>query len=86
MTTPQRGTVAVVAKPCDPVGEREIADRLRVKPGTVHMWKKRGVLPPPDWAISGVPAWNWPTIEKWATLNGYPRDPKNRGGRSVVMP
>lgn len=59
---------------CDPVGQTEIAARLGVQPNTVNMWRKRELLPPPDWTISGVPAWNWRTILKWAQRTG--RAPK----------
>jgi len=52
-------------EPCDPVGARDIAERLEVQQNTVAMWRKRGLLPPHRWTVSGFPAWNWPDIEKW---------------------
>jgi hypothetical protein len=54
----------------DVVGEREIAGRLGVQSNTVHIWRKRGLLPPADWTVSGGPAWSWATIEKWARTTG----------------
>lgn len=53
-----------------PVGAVEIAERLAVKPETVHQWAYRGLLPEPRWTVSGRPAWNWPTIERWARETG----------------
>lgn len=50
----------------DPVGPAEIAERLNVKPKTVHVWKVRGILPAPEWTVSGVPIWQWRTIRAWA--------------------
>lgn len=54
----------------DPVGPAEIAERLGVKPKTVNVWKVRGILPTPDWTISGVPIWEWRTIRAWAQQTG----------------
>ena len=55
----------------DPVGQREIADRLHVEVGTVYQWRQRGLFPAPDYeAVSGAPAWTWPTIEAWARATG----------------
>jgi predicted DNA-binding transcriptional regulator AlpA len=53
-----------------PVGIPEIADKLGVKRATVDQWIQRGLLPPPDWTIGGRPAWNWPTIRRWAAGTG----------------
>lgn len=52
------------------VGEREIAERLGVAAGTVHQWRKRGLLPDPEFTVSRMPAWWWPTIEAWARSTG----------------
>jgi hypothetical protein len=54
----------------DPVGEREIADRLDVQPMTVNRWMARGLLPPARWTISSRPAWDWSDIERWAIETG----------------
>lgn len=48
----------------------EIADRLGVKQQTVAMWKYRGILPEPQWIVSGMPAWDWKDIERWAKETG----------------
>lgn len=62
--------VSVPERPCDPVGTLEIAKRLGVRQQTVAMWKLRGLLPAPEWTISGNPAWDWPDIEVWARESG----------------
>ncbi len=60
-----------MASVSDPVGQHEIASRLGVPPGTVHQWRKRGLLPEPDYpSVSGWPAWEWPVIEAWARRTG----------------
>ena len=53
-----------------PVGAAEIAQRLGVKPQTVHTWRQRKLMPPPRWTVSGQPAWEWATIETWARRTG----------------
>ena len=52
----------------DPVGRREIADRLDVKEGTVDTWRQRDWLnfPAPRWTVGGRPAWDWSDITDWA--------------------
>ena len=62
--------VVVATTPCVPVGQEEIAERLGVKPATVRQWRFRGLLPEPLGTVSGLPAWNWPTIEEWARETG----------------
>jgi hypothetical protein len=52
------------------VGEKEIAGELDVKENTVHQWMVRRMLPEPDGFVSGNPAWQWETIEKWAWATG----------------
>ena len=54
----------------DPVGLSDIADRLGVARQTAKQWQLRGQLPPAKWTVSGRPAWDWPTIEKWAKKTG----------------
>lgn len=49
-----------------PVGAREIAELLHVKPQTVHAWSTRGVLPAADLTVHGRPAWWRSTILAWA--------------------
>ena len=53
-----------------PVGAAEIAERLRVKPQTVHTWRHRGLMPEPRWTVSGQPAWDWAEVEIWARQTG----------------
>lgn len=55
----------------EPVGIREIADRLGVNRQSADNWKTRGVLPPPRWTVGGRPAWSWQhDIEPWARATG----------------
>lgn len=44
---------------CDVVGPQQIAERTGVQTNTVHMWRKRGVMPDVRWQISDVPLWCW---------------------------
>jgi hypothetical protein len=53
-----------------PVGCTDIATRLGVKPQTVQMWHWRGLLPEPDWTVSGAPAWDWNNVHEWARSTG----------------
>lgn len=51
----------------DPVGILEIAERLGVKDRSVHMMRRRGVLPEPDYGnVNGARAWEWRTVLWWA--------------------
>jgi predicted DNA-binding transcriptional regulator AlpA len=43
----------------------EVAKRIGVAPGTVHTYKKRGTLPPPDDYVGRTPLWAALTIEQW---------------------
>lgn len=54
----------------DPVGPREIADRLRVSVNTVHSWRNRGILPDPDVVLGLGPIWSWIRISTWALETG----------------
>jgi hypothetical protein len=54
----------------DIVGVKEIAERLGVKPQTAAAWRHRGLLPPAEGTVSGAPAWQWQTIERWAIATG----------------
>lgn len=44
---------------CDVVGPKEIAERTGVQENTVHMWRKRQVMPEERWTMSTVPLWCW---------------------------
>ena len=57
-------------KGCDPVGSSDIAARLDVQVATVKMWRHRGLLPEPEWTVSGRPCWNWSSIQAWASSTG----------------
>lgn len=53
----------------EPVGQKDIADRLGVKQNRVAMWAQRREttgFPEPRWSVGGRPAWNWADVEKWA--------------------
>ena len=52
------------------VSAHEIADRLEVKPETVHMWRYRGIFPDPDWELAIGPIWRWSTVQSWAHATG----------------
>lgn len=54
----------------DPVGIKEIAERLGVPPGTVAVWHHRGLMPKSRHVASGKPVWRWATIRKWAEQTG----------------
>lgn len=52
---------------CEPVGEKQIADRLGVAPDTPQQWYRRGELPPEWGRVGNGPAWCWPhQIVPWA--------------------
>jgi hypothetical protein len=55
---------------CDPVGIKEIGERLEVQRATVDMWLFRELLPPARWTVGGRPAWDWPDVEAWAVETG----------------
>lgn len=57
-----------------PVGAAEVAERLHVKPQTVHTWRQRRLMPEPRWTVSGQPAWDWAEIEAWARRTGRLRE------------
>jgi predicted DNA-binding transcriptional regulator AlpA len=54
----------------DIVGAKEIAERLGIPENTVHMWRKRRLLPDPDGMVSGMAAWRWATIKNWLESRG----------------
>lgn len=51
-------------------GIAEIAELLDVQRATVDQWRRRNILPPPDWTISGRPIWHWSTVTAWASCTG----------------
>ncbi len=60
-----------MTKTADPiVGQKEIAEALRVPPNTVYQWAKRNQLPEPEGIVGGAPAWHWSTIQAWAQRTG----------------
>lgn len=67
---PHRGAIVTPQK-LDLVSTPEIAERLNVKPMTVHVWRQRDLnFPAPDWSLGVGPVWKWATVEKWATKTG----------------
>ena len=51
----------------DPVGVLEMATRLGIQDRSVHMIRRRGQLPRPDYEqVNGSRAWEWSTILWWA--------------------
>jgi hypothetical protein len=55
----------------DPVGVLEMATRLDVKDRSIHMMRRRGRLPRPDYGdVNGSAAWDWRTILWWAGETG----------------
>jgi hypothetical protein len=69
-------TITAVPAPNRPepprvVGAVEIADLMKVKLQTVHAWKQRDQLPPPDYeSVNGYSAWLYDTILHWAGQTG----------------
>ena len=58
------------------VGIAEVAQRLQVERSTVDQWRRRGVMPAPDWPLEGGPVWLWETVRRWAEATGrYVEDP-----------
>lgn len=57
----------------EPVGQKEIAERLGVRQNTVAMWLARRTsteFPAPKWTVGGRPAWEWAEVRKWALATG----------------
>lgn len=49
-----------------PLGRQEVAALLGVQVGTVRQWQRRGVMPPAELTVSGLPTWWRSTIIDWA--------------------
>lgn len=47
------------------MGVAEISAHAGVRPDTVHKWRTRGILPPPDWKLAMGDVWRRETIEEW---------------------
>lgn len=63
----------------DPVGVLEMADRLHMKDRSIHMVRRRGQLPRPDYeTVNGSRAWEWSTILWWAGETDRLRTPELR--------
>lgn len=54
----------------EPVGIKEIAERLGVQRATVDQWLQRRLLPEASWVVGGRPAWDWRHVEEWARETG----------------
>lgn len=55
---------------CDVVGPQELAKRVSRPTNTIHIWRKREVLPGERWLISNVPLWCWSEdIVPWLRSN-----------------
>lgn len=50
----------------DLLSPQEVAEALGVKVQTVHAWKFRKLMPPPNMIISGCPMWRRQAIAVWA--------------------
>ena len=55
---------------CRPMGFKEIAALLGVRERTVNMWKWESKLPPADYTVHGMDAWDRDTILTWAGETG----------------
>ena len=66
----------------DLLGNVEIAALLGVKIQTVHVWRTRGALPPPDYTLSSTPVWFRKTIVEWALSTGRLPAPTDPAGAS----
>ncbi len=50
----------------DPVGVREIAERLGASRKTVWKWTNQGIFPDAEYpAVNTFPAWEWETVLRW---------------------
>jgi hypothetical protein len=59
------------APPVEPVGTREIAERLGVSRKAVEAWRTRNLgFREPRWTVGGRPAWAWDDVEDSARRTG----------------
>ena len=58
--------------PADPLLTYEMVAKLaEVKVGTVYMWRKRGLLPPPAPETTGRrPVWRQSAMDRWLEATG----------------
>lgn len=70
---------------CEPVGVREVAERLGVQQQTVSMWRYRKLMPPPRWTVSGQPAWDWRDIEAWAWNTNRKNEEMTMIGKKAIQ-
>jgi hypothetical protein len=55
----------------EPVGTKQIAERLAVTRKAVDAWRMRGLgFPEPRWTVGSSPAWEWDDVEAWARETG----------------
>ena len=59
-----------VDRVADPVGIKEISERLNVRRRTVDQWLQRRLLPDAQYVVGGRPAWEWSVVEAWAQETG----------------
>lgn len=60
----------------EPVGIKELADRVGTTRKTVDTWRERpgAKFPSPRWVVGGRPAWDWCDIEEWGVATGRLRE------------
>jgi hypothetical protein len=71
-TTNPAGPSAAHTHTCLPLGAADAAARYGVALKTVQQWRWRTThgqlkhpMPPPDWTVSGRPAWCATTLDNW---------------------
>lgn len=64
-------TDLVADRDVEPMGIKEIAERLGVAAQTVTNWRSGGRFPTSRWTVSGAPAWCWHRdVAPWARSTG----------------
>lgn len=61
---------------------QELADRLGIKRNSVHRYRTRGDIPPPDEHVGRTPLWAVSRIEEW--LSGRPGHGWRKGQKRDV--